>query len=84
MKLFKKVNKAGGITIPQQFRHALNIPKGAAVEMEETDGMLIIKKHITTCLVCGNADNVTVINGVEVCADCAKRFAGGTDNGNDN
>ena len=83
MKLYKKVNKAGGITIPQQFRHALNIHKGSAVEMEDADGMIIIKKHIPTCLVCGTADHVKVINGIEICEECAKKFVGGTANGND-
>lgn len=83
MVLFKKVNKAGGITIPQQFRHALNIPKGAAVEIEEADGALVIRKHIPTCMVCGTAENIHVINDVELCEECAKKF-GGNDNGNDN
>ena len=31
-KLFKKISKTGGITIPAQVRHQMNIPKGAAVE----------------------------------------------------
>ncbi|MDO5352267.1 MAG: AbrB/MazE/SpoVT family DNA-binding domain-containing protein [Succinatimonas sp.] len=84
MKLFKKVNKAGGITIPQQFRHALNIPKGSAVEMEDAGDKIIIKKHIPTCLVCGTADHVNVINGVEICEECAKKFTGGIDHGYDN
>lgn len=84
MKLFKKVNKAGGITIPQQLRHSLNIPKGSAVEMEDNGETIVIRKHIPTCLVCGTADHVKVINGVEICEECAKKFAGGTNDGHDN
>ena len=49
MKLYKKVNKAGGITIPQQLRHALNIPKGAALELEDDGDKIIITKHTPTC-----------------------------------
>lgn len=83
--MYKKISKAGGITIPAQMRHTLNIPKGAAVEVTATaDDEIIIKKHIPTCLCCGTADYVKVINGVELCENCAKKFAGGNDNGHDN
>lgn len=90
--MYKKVSKAGGVTIPSPLRHALNIPKGAAIEMTTTpDDEIIIKKHIPTCLCCGTADHVKTINGVELCAECAKRFiaeadsvAGGKDHGTDN
>lgn len=90
--MYKKVSKAGGVTIPSPLRHALNIPKGAAIEMTTTpDDEIIIKKHIPTCLCCGTADHVKTINGVELCPECAKRFiaevdsvAGGTEHGTDN
>ena len=81
----KRFLKAGGITIPSQLRHALNIPKGAAVEITTNeDDEIIIKKHIPTCICCGTAENVKVINGVELCQECARTFAGGTNDGNDN
>lgn len=89
--MYKKVSKAGGVTIPSPLRHALNIPKGAAIEMTTTQNdEIIIKKHIPTCLCCGTADHVKTINGVEMCPECAKRFIvgvdvdGGIEHGNDN
>lgn len=84
MKLYKKVNKAGGITIPQQLRHALNIPKGAALELEDDGDKIIITKHIPTCVCCGKTEDVRVNNGVELCESCARMFLGGEDDGNDN
>lgn len=84
-KMYKKISKAGGITIPSQLRHALNIPTGAAVEITTSeDDEIIIRKHIPTCMCCGTAENVKAINEVELCQECAANFAGGTDNGNDN
>lgn len=74
MKLYKKVSKAGGITIPQQFRHALNIPKGAAVEVEADDEKIVIRKHIPTCMICGTAENVAVIGEVEICKHCTEKL----------
>ncbi len=77
--MYKKVSKVGGVTIPAQLRHSLNIPKGAAVEVTTSDNEIIIKKHIPTCLCCGTADNVKVINEVELCEKCAKKFVLGVD-----
>lgn len=84
--MYKKVSKVGGITIPSQLRHSLNIPKGTAVEIRTTpDDEIVIKKHIPTCLCCGTADNVNVIDEVELCEECAKKFLIGVDtDGNDN
>ncbi|BBK22746.1 hypothetical protein Aargi30884_16490 [Amedibacterium intestinale] len=84
-KMYKKISKAGGITIPSIIRHSLNIPKGAAVELIADEEKLIIKKHIPTCECCGSAENVKVINQVELCHGCAMKFMkGGAGNGNDN
>lgn len=74
MKLYKKVSKAGGITIPQQFRHSLNIPKGAAVEIEADEEKIVIRKHIPTCMVCGTASNVAVVGEVEMCRHCTEEL----------
>lgn len=82
--IYKKVSKAGGLTIPRQLREELNIPKGAAIEVTKTDdGKIVIKKHIPTCICCGTADYVSTINGIEMCSECAKKFAGGSEHGND-
>ena len=50
MLLQKKVTKAGSVTIPTLIREQLNIPKGAAVELETKNEELIIRKHIPTCV----------------------------------
>lgn len=82
-KLFKKISRTGGITIPAQIRHQMNIPKGAAVKIVQTeDNSLLIKKHIPTCMCCGTAENVKVFNNVELCTTCASKFAGGGEHGN--
>lgn len=61
----------------------MNIPKGAAVEIVQTeDNSLLIKKHIPTCMCCGTAENVKVFNNVELCTTCASKFAGGSEHGN--
>ena len=61
----------------------MNIPKGAAVEIVQTeDNSLLIKKHIPTCMCCGTADHVKVFNGVELCTTCASKFIGGGEHGN--
>lgn len=74
MKVYKKVNKHGGITLPQMIRHELNIPAGAAIELETLDEEIIIRKHIPTCLICGTSDQVVVDGEVEICKECLEKL----------
>lgn len=75
MKIYKKVTKSGSVTIPQLIRHELNIPKGAAVEVETRGEEIIMRKHIPTCLMCGTSDMVVKDGDVEICKNCLKKLA---------
>lgn len=83
MLLQKKVTKAGSVTIPTLIREQLNIPKGAAVELETKNEELIIRKHIPTCVCCGTADHVVTYAGLEICQDCLKKAKEASDNNGD-
>lgn len=74
MKLYKQLSKSGTVTIPQQVRHELNIPKGAAIEVETMDEEVIIRKHVPTCMKCGTAENVIVSDRIELCDKCLKKM----------
>lgn len=72
MKLSKKMGSKGGVTIPQQLRHASGIMPGAPIDVEDAPGGgLIIKKHVPSCIICGGVAEVAQLNGVEICAACA-------------
>lgn len=76
--LHKKMNKSGGITIPQQLRHELGFGAGTAFDIEPTGNGIVITKHAPTCRICGSQDNVLDVNNFEICKNCsgdiARRF----------
>ncbi len=86
--LSKKVNKSGGVTIPQQLRHEFGIGAGTALDIISKDGGLFITKHAPTCRFCGSQDNVIEVNQIEVCNNCAddivRRFRADDSNSNNN
>lgn len=67
----KKVNKSGGVTIPQQLRHAFGIGVGTAIDITVNGEDMIITKHAPTCHFCGSQEQVIAINKKEICNKCA-------------
>ncbi len=72
MLAYKKVNKSGGITLPQNIRHELGIHAGTALEVETVDDGILIKKHVPTCFNCGTVDDVVSCMGIEICRTCSE------------
>lgn len=83
---YKKVNKGGGITIPQQLRHQLGISTGTPLAIEADENGLHISKYIPTCMLCGSPDDVVTLHGYEICRRCGeavvRRFGGNDSTGN--
>lgn len=73
MKVSKKLGSKGGVTIPQQLRHDAGLQPGAPLDLETTADGLMIRKHVPTCDICGNVENVANCEGFEICGDCARR-----------
>lgn len=71
MAVYKKVNKNGSITIPQQLRHELGIKAGVPLEIEAAENGLQLRKYIPTCMLCGSAEQVAELDGFGICTQCA-------------
>lgn len=68
---YKRINKAGGFTLPAELRRDLNLSSGDAVDIEKMeDGTLTIKPHSTRCFFCGSMESVKKFRGKEVCTSC--------------
>ena len=83
MAVYKKVNKNGSITIPQQLRHDTGIRAGVPLEIETTENSIILKKYVPTCMFCGSAENVAEIQGFCICRNCAEEILRRTGYGSD-
>lgn len=71
----KKLSKARGITVPKDLAANAGFFAGAAVDLIEIDGGILMCNHVPTCTICGSVNSVETILGKEVCAECAAKIA---------
>lgn len=77
MPTYKKINKNGGITIPQQLRHELGFKAGVPLEIVKTENGIELKKYVLTCMSCGSAEKVVEVGGFAICTECAEKVLRG-------
>lgn len=79
---FKKVSKAGGVTIPLGLRRDLNIQPGDSLEFTACeDGGIMINRHIAHCMFCDDTEDVSMFKCKPLCKACKDEIVGGHDGG---
>lgn len=73
--LYKKINKAGGITIPKELRRDYGFSQGEAVEVVPEGNKLVIRKYSPKCLLCNAYEEVIEHKGRHVCKKCIKEMS---------
>lgn len=76
MGIYKKMSKAGGITIPSALRRDLGIQPGDAFELkvDYSNGNITIERYKTRCIFCKTDENVNkIIGGKGICEECVKK-----------
>lgn len=82
----KKINRAGGISIPVSLRREYGIEAGTKfnVSVSPSTGNIILKKIEGLCFFCGESDRLTVYKGRHICEECALNIYDGAVNNVDN
>lgn len=70
----KKMTSKAGITIPKDLREETGIDSGMAVDIESSNGQIIIRKHVPVCRFCGDIQQVHTIMTIDICRSCAKKM----------
>lgn len=70
--IVRKVDELGRVVIPIELRRTLGIDEKDALEIYVDHEKIILKKYEPACVFCGNAEDVTVFKGKNVCIRCAK------------
>ena len=71
----KKVSKSGSITIPSYIRREFGIESGEKVKIEtNTDGDLILKRIVGSCVLCGENENLIKVNDKYICKTCIEKI----------
>lgn len=70
--IVRKVDELGRVVIPIELRRTLGIDEKDALEIYVDHEKIILKKYEPACVFCGNAEDVTVFKGKNVCTHCVK------------
>ena len=70
--IVRKVDELGRVVIPIELRRILGIAERDALEIYTDQDRIILKKYEPncSCIFCGNADEVVVHKGKNVCHTC--------------
>lgn len=65
-----RIDALGRVVIPKQLRNQFGLEDGVCLELFTTDTQIIMQKYQPGCVFCGNAENLTELNGKCICKDC--------------
>jgi transcriptional pleiotropic regulator of transition state genes len=69
--IVRKVDELGRVVLPIELRRTLGIDEKDALEIYVDEERIVLKKYEPACVFCGNASNVHVYRGKNVCLECA-------------
>jgi transcriptional pleiotropic regulator of transition state genes len=68
--IVRKIDDLGRIVLPKELRNVLDIKERDPMEIYVDGSFIMLQKYEPSCVFCGNAGNITVFMGKNVCADC--------------
>lgn len=80
--IVRKVDELGRVVIPIELRRTLSIEEKDALEIYVDQDRIILRKYEPSCacIFCGNADEVTLFKGKNICASCLRSLNSETSN----
>ncbi len=68
--IVRKVDELGRVVIPIELRRTLEIAEKDALEIYVDGEQIILKKYAPACIFCGQAKDVQVFKGKNICPAC--------------
>jgi len=72
--IVRKVDELGRVVLPIELRRTLDIAEKDALEIYVDGQTIILKKYEPACIFCGNAKDVSVYKGKNICPDCMREL----------
>lgn len=72
--IVRRVDDLGRIVLPKELRKVLNIEERDPLEIFVNGNYIMLQKYEPSCIFCGNAENVTVHKGKNICENCINEF----------
>lgn len=74
--IVRKVDELGRVVIPIELRRTLDIEEKDSLEIFVDGEHIILKKYEPACVFCGQAKDITVYKGKNICPDCMRELRG--------
>lgn len=68
--IVRKIDNLGRIVLPIELRRIYELGQEDPIEIFSEDGMIVLKKYEPACVFCGNAKEVSVFKGKNICPTC--------------
>ena len=72
--IVRKVDELGRIVLPSELRKSLGIEIKDSLEIYVSGDSIILKKYLPACIFCGEANEVTLFKGKNICSKCLKQL----------
>lgn len=74
--MVRRIDELGRIVLPKELRETFNIVERDALEIYTEGNSIVLKKYEPACIFCGDAREVIVFKGRNVCQNCLKELKG--------
>lgn len=74
--IVRTVDDLGRVTLPIELRRTLEITEKDSLEIFVDGDSIVLKKYEPACIFCGNAQDVSVYKGRNICRDCIAELTG--------
>lgn len=72
--IVRRVDDLGRVVLPIELRRTLDISEKDALEIYVDGDTVILKKYEPACIFCGNARDVIIYKGRNICPDCLEEL----------
>lgn len=72
--IVRQIDSLGRIVLPIELRRTLEIGEKDSLEIFIEDNTIILKKYQPSCIFCGNAKDVILFKGRNICPACRQEL----------
>ncbi len=72
--IVRRIDELGRIVLPIELRNTLDIAVKDSIEIFVDGSLIILRKYEPACIFCGNAGNVNIYRGKNICVECMEEF----------
>lgn len=72
--IIRRLDELGRVVIPIELRNKFNISEKDPIEIYVEGSNIILKKHESNCIFCGNSKSLSEYKSKQICSTCLKKL----------